>query len=200
MSDKTRHDIITEAIGDDSNDPRILIAVGGEKREIPHNLKNVDIIFEKDYPDIQGMFNQSSNKRSYDLICYLGANHNFDNENSLSALVEYLWNDKMSVVGGVYTDIAIYDEDTPISIQHNRAYDPKLYQNKTVLNIPFIVRSEVAPNFTKDIKNLYLWDGILDLMNKAVIFHLPQAIFKINNAMDTLELEHDINKINDTHY
>lgn len=180
----------------------MLVAVGGERRKIPNNYELADFAYEADYGDIGtgAMFNQLTNKRSYDLFVYLGQEYNLNDENSITDMVNWFWNERLIGVGAIYTDISICHKGTYICTKFNPSYSSTLYDEKCVLNIPLMVKSAVLPVFNTNIKYLSLWDGILNLMKNTLLFHMPEVMFSVNNAMESPNVTGDIKIINDTYY
>lgn len=180
----------------------MLVAVAGERREIPNNYELAHFAYEDDYDDIGtgAMFNQLSNKRSYDLFIYLGQEYNLYNENSITEMVQWIWSEPLMGVGAIYTDISVCHKGTHICTKFNPGYRSSLYDEKYILNVPLVVKSSILPQFNPKIKHLNLWDGILQLMKNTMLFHMPKVMFSVDNAMDTPDIAEDVKLINDIYY
>jgi len=146
------------------------------------------------------MFNQLKNKSSYDLFVYMSEEYNFASESSLSRMVEKFWSLDMTSIGAVYTDILVKHKDKEICVKVNPAYRSSFYEERIVLNIPFMAKSAILPTFNEEVEQLCLWDGMLWLTQNTLLYHIPETLFQIEDSMELKQIEKEIGIVHGTHY
>ena len=181
--------------------PRVTVAVAGEARDIKCDYENVEMVFQSDHDcNAAEMFNLVRNKRSTDLFFFMGADYNFAYDNSLTRMVDELWRDDRIHVGAVYTDLILCDEGERLCSVFNPAYDIGMSDKSRIMNIPFLVKSAIVPSFNTKLNELYLWDGMLQLVKNVMVFHMPCALIDIYNAMTMKLIPEEIQIIQNKHY
>ena len=137
----------------------------------------------------------------YDFYCFLDKYYNFTNENSLQRIVDYLASKERAFLLGAYSDILVTDKNNGISfVQYLPSFDINLIRNRFTFNVPFIVKKQLLPTFNENIESLRLWDGFLSIVKNALLFHIPEPLFQLDNAFDTTLISKDLELINETHY
>lgn len=155
-------------------------------------------MFQGDKP-VSDVFNSVRNRdKAFKFFIYLGKEHNFSRENSAYELVDTML--RYNNVAATYTDLLVKEKEKEICIRHNPSYNIDLYRAKTMLNVPFICRSEIAPTFTQGINMLYLWDGLLDIMTRTIMFHIPKPLFELSQAMKRWDINADLKQIEHARY
>ena len=181
-------------------DANVIIVAGGSPRPIIGNM-DCDIVFQDNNESLAEFYNVVSNKRKYDLFVFIGEEHNFKTTESLKQLIDWFWHEDMIQIAGEYSDLSIVDNDNnEVSCKINPTFRESLYKDKTILNIPFLVRSTVIPKFNTNVKTLCLWDGMLQLIKTNLALHFPYQIFTVNGSLNNEFINADIKTIHDTHY
>lgn len=143
-------------------------------------------------------FNYLGREKEHDLFVFFNKDYNFGDRNTLTELVDSFWNDSYTNVGAIYSDskLKIGDEIVPAKI--HPSFSKNIYLTKTVMNVPFIVKSSMVPQFHPEIQLLYLWDGMLQLMERTLIFHRAKFDYVIENMSGSMsEMQREIKQINE---
>lgn len=177
---------------------RVLIIKDGAET-VYSDYDNYEVLNNSDSLPTGKFFNQAKNRAGYDYYVYLGKYYNFSSPSSLTRMVEYLNDVSRSFVVGVYSDLLLNDKDISF-IQHLPSFDMKLIKGKFAFNTPFCVKKYLLPTFDENIQSLNLWDGFLSLSKQSVLFHIPEPLFKLDNALDTTLVNADLNIINEIYY
>lgn len=179
-----------------------LVAVPGAKKEVPI-VENVTVIYQEDtdFDSAPKFLNHIGNLTGYDYVVCLGGGYNIAGIESYQTFQKYLNLDIIHAFGALYSDINIVDvQNDFICSQYKPSYDIKLRNSGMILNIPFVSSMKRMPIFDERIKNLYLWDGLLTIASEFLLFHIPDALFTINNALDTLSIEEDVKYVQERHF
>lgn len=128
------------------------------------------------------MFNSFIHKPQFDLFVYLSEDYNFNKEDSLKKICDNLFSQDLNDVGAVFTDIdALVDGETTL-LKSYPTPNKALATNKSVsMNIPFAVKSTIAPEFSDQFEIMFLHDGLFRLFQSTLVFHLPFSAFTLNN-------------------
>ena len=180
---------------DSKNKPKVLI-VGLNNCEKPNfNYDNADFVSVKRPTEIK------EKTEGFDLLVFIDESYEFSSEDSLSELVEDFSGEDLNIVGAAYTDIQGIIEGYSFPIKINPSFNERLYKEKFIINSPFIMRSNLNIEFHEGIEFVSLWDGLLSLMKKTIVFHLPKQYFRITNLLspnpqisEEIKLIHEIYK------
>ena len=171
---------------------------GGKTRDLNFDYDNATVVFQSDYEEgicTAKLFNLMSGRRdSFDLIMFMGHNHRFAYQDSLTKMVDFLYLEDNINIHGVYSDAFIYHENELMFQSTNPSMSNNLLDKKIVMNVPFLIRSQAAPKFNEQLTHLYLWDGFLRAIGiadgrRSMIFHMAQPLIDIINQV---HIEHNV--------
>ena len=112
------------------------------------------------------------------------------------ALIDEMEKDELQAIVGMYCDIVAGKDGEEFPIRYNPAMSSMVYNEKHLLDVPFIVRGDCVPEFSKEIKGSHLWDGLMNLVSNYLIFHCPKKLFKIRDfTYSHPDIKHDIETI-----
>jgi len=161
--------------------PSLLTLVLGEKREIPTNYPNMDIIFQSEYENLDNpsdFLNNFLYETLYEAVLFIGKGQTATDENSIKRMVKGLFEIKNSVF--TFSDtLAVNDNQETLYVQRNSILDNLSNQ---VVNTPFICKMECMPKFNREIQDLVLYYGFNELKktHKECGTHIAESLFKNN--------------------
>lgn len=185
--------------------PTVIVAAAtaGVERiiPIPHSYENIKIEYQKEDEVTSDFFNRITARNTAHYFCFLGRGFNFYTEESLSLLVEKMQSSKLHGFGGIYSDLAVMNNGEFVCHRFNPAYFIQLIPQQIIMNVPFMMSTEFSlPRFTSNLDLLSLWDGMIQAMSSAPMYHMPSPIFSIENALESFQVEKEIEIIKNVHY
>lgn len=177
------------------------MGVEGPHKELLCDYENVDFLFSDEVGiPVTDLFSSFRNKQNYDLFLFLSKHYIFSKKESLSILVDKLWNDEFSkIIAGVYADVNIVINGKEIPAKYHHSFNLEFDFRLNLMNIPFMIRSGICPVFNNQLKEIFLYDALLKLSKEYFLFHSPHCLFsmidfdKMNSNIAT-----EINLINET--
>jgi len=128
------------------------------------------------------MFNSFIHKPQFDLFVYLSKDYDFKKEDCLKRICDDLFSNDLRDVGAAFTDIDASVDGETCLLKSYPTPDKALATNKSAsMNIPFAVKSVVAPQFSDQFEIMFLHDGLFALFQSTLVFHLPFSGFTLNN-------------------
>jgi hypothetical protein len=178
MSEQRRESSIST---EQPKEPRICVASSGHKRELNCDYDNVTFLFsEEENLKPQEFFNSFSGNRDYDLFVFITKDYDFTNKDSLKIVADKLSSKEYDEVAGIYSDISAKINNNIAVLKTFNCASKKLLSTNSVMNIPFVVKSNAIPKFNPEVEILTLYSGIIDLFSYVLIVHLPYSIFCID--------------------
>lgn len=150
-----------------------------QRSEHDYSIRNVTVvtvsdILEQDYEHLHiyknnlhtpKTFNLAiKNVQSVDAFLFMGPDSNFLNAHVVSTLVEIL--NAHSGFAGIMTDV----------ICQHRAYIPVREWESRIVNVPLMIKKDVIENFREDLQTLYLYDMLVRLSRKCLIYQYPAPL------------------------
>jgi len=181
--------------------PRVLVLVGDNKKTINTNYEFCTIHYESDYdysntPEFFNSFLPQAG--SYNMFLFMNKNTNFLEKHSLETWVKTLF--FHSIYGGSYTDLAMLNkEGKTVNYHINPSYNAKkIISNNRVINSPLLIKTQVLDSFDKSLSILYMWDFLIRLCKKTLIYHVARPILtRLNNEEDNLDITKEYQVINE---
>lgn len=138
---------------------------------------------------------------NFDLYLFLGNNHNIADEKCIDTMSSALLSPQNRIFACAYADFEVVEESKVITYQYNPAYSGEFLKTGIILNFPFMLPSyHLIPKFNPGMEMLTLYDGLIQILKVAPMLHIAEPLFTIDNALTTVQLNRDIEKINELHF
>lgn len=179
--------------------PSVTVAAAGIREPFLCDYPNISIEYQQADEPTPQFYNRVTQK-TQDLFVFLGENNGFVSSGSLRELVDFVLDKDKDIAGAVYADMHVIHGGKFICHKFNPSYSLALYQNKMMMNVPFMAKKGLIPKFNEGLNKLCLWDGILTIMRSAMLYHMAQPIFTLEQGLKRHELSADFQRINGIHY
>lgn len=168
-------------------------------RGVPCDYPQLEILLQQKGESVPQLYNRAAQKRA-NLYMFLGEDNNFTDAGALGRMVDYLAHPDNKIAAALYTDINILHDRKFVCVKHNPSYSSHLLQRRVMLNVPFLVKSQMVPLFNDKIETLNLWDGLLTIMRQALIYHLAEPLCSLDKGLRNRDLSKDFKMLNGIHF
>ena len=199
MSRTTEDLLLDEGNKAEKQEPLVVAAVDTD--DISCSYSNLHTVRQEKKETCGAFFNRTISQVKGDYYIFMGRGFEFSTTATVDILIRLFKSKKLMGFGGIYTDLLIVDGDTILCTKHNPSYDLNLVKQHHIINLPFIVDARFGlPRFKEELDVLSLWDGMIQAMVSAPMYHVASPLFCMENTTVTKDIQNEIRIINETHY